>query len=220
MKVLKRSKRGIIVNVICMNDKVKKALFFLSVGSLIVFALMTLVVITGATQSIDKFVSTAIPRSDVVTSVMKCITHMGDATAMVAIGVLVVILKKNKRQSVYGLLGLGAVAWLNSIIKKIIRRARPNITHLVVVDGFSFPSGHSTSSLMFYGFLIYIIAKNLPKSHFKTFLMSILIILVISIGFSRVYLGVHYLSDVLGGFALSLGLLSLYILWLERAKTK
>ena len=66
-------------------------------------------------------------------------------------------------------------------------------------------------SMAFYGFLIYLIYKNVKNKYLRYSLMSILFILIILIGISRVYLGVHYTSDVLGGFLISIAYLILYI---------
>ena len=76
--------------------------------------------------------------------------------------------------------------------------------------GYSFPSGHSMISAAFYGFLIYLIYKKVKNKKLKITLIIVLSILIVSIGISRIYLGVHYTSDVLGGFLLSISYLILY----------
>lgn len=76
--------------------------------------------------------------------------------------------------------------------------------------GYSFPSGHSMVSMAFYGFLIYLIYNNIKNKYIKWILISSLSILIILIGISRIYLGVHYTSDVLAGFLLSISYLVIY----------
>lgn len=76
--------------------------------------------------------------------------------------------------------------------------------------GYSFPSGHSMISAAFYGFLIYLIYKKVKNKKFKITLIIVLSILIVSIGISRIYLGVHYTSDVLAGFTVSVSYLIIY----------
>ena len=66
-------------------------------------------------------------------------------------------------------------------------------------------------SMAFYGFLIYLIYKNIKNKYLKTTLIIILSLLIIAIGISRIYLGVHYVSDVIGGFLISISYLIVYI---------
>lgn len=77
--------------------------------------------------------------------------------------------------------------------------------------GFSFPSGHSFVSITFYGFLIYLVYNSNYKSETKFILISLLLVLILMIGISRIYLGVHYPSDVIGGFVGGLAYLLIFI---------
>ena len=99
---------------------------------------------------------------------------------------------------------------INYGVKQVFRRERPNILSLVDISGFSFPSGHSMVSSSFYGFLVYLIYKYC-KSKWRYFGIAILTFLILFIGISRIYLGVHYASDVIGGFALGLVWLSVFV---------
>jgi undecaprenyl-diphosphatase len=102
---------------------------------------------------------------------------------------------------------------LNQVLKRIIRRPRPTGINLIKENGFSFPSGHSMVSMAFYGVLIYLINKSKLNKETKLLLSLLLSILILFIGISRIYLGVHYASDVLAGFSLSLAylIISIYI---------
>ena len=82
--------------------------------------------------------------------------------------------------------------------KVFFERPRP-LGAAVLETDFSFPSGHATSAVTFYGFLAYLIIKHAKKSYHRIILM-ITFLIVFLIGFSRLYLGVHYLSDVLAGY--------------------
>lgn len=88
----------------------------------------------------------------------------------------------------------------NLLLKQIINRARPDVEHLVTVKTLSYPSGHAMTAMAFYGFLIYLIFTFKIRKVVKFPLILILTFLILSIGISRIYLGVHFPSDVLGGF--------------------
>ncbi len=97
-------------------------------------------------------------------------------------------------------LGGGATALL---LKELLHRARPDIALQAYREtGFSFPSGHATLAAAGYGFLIYLACRLIPAGHLRTLTISGLTFVIILIAFSRLYLGVHYLSDVIGGLLL------------------
>ena len=100
---------------------------------------------------------------------------------------------------------------MNIVLKQIVQRPRPTEYRIVNETGYSFPSGHSMVSMAFYGFLIYLIYKYVKNKYLKIGLITFLSILIISIGISRIYLGVHYTSDVMAGFCISVSYLVLYV---------
>ena len=108
---------------------------------------------------------------------------------------------------------------LNQILKYIVQRNRPEGYRLIDESGYSFPSGHSMVSTAFYGFLIYLVIKKVKNKYLKNFLVILLSILIILIGFSRVYLGVHYASDVIAGFFISIAYLILFITMISDIKS-
>ena len=88
----------------------------------------------------------------------------------------------------------------NVALKEVFNRARPTIEHMVTVYTLSYPSGHAMSAMGFYGFLIFLVVRYKMNFPLKVFLTVFLGALILSIGISRIYLGVHYPSDVLAGF--------------------
>jgi len=89
-------------------------------------------------------------------------------------------------------------------LKRLFHRKRPLIPLLEPARGLSFPSGHAMMSVTFYGLLIYIISNTIKNKPLKRTLISSLIVLIAAIGFSRVYLRVHYASDVMAGYIVGL----------------
>lgn len=150
-------------------------------------------------------------RNDVITWIMKFITMFCSIVIIVIINLTILLFVKKKKYAFYITLNLIVVTILNTIIKAIVARPRPLELSLIEVDGFSFPSGHAMVSVAFYGFITYIIAHLKINKKYKILLCSFLIILTGLIGISRIYLGVHYASDVFAGFALGLGYLMIYI---------
>jgi len=104
------------------------------------------------------------------------------------------------------------------LLKQLFQRKRPLSPLLKAAKGLSFPSGHAIMAVTFYGLLVYILQHTIETNWLRILLTIMLIILALLIGFSRVYLRVHYASDVLGGFIIGLLwlLISLAMIkWLE-----
>ena len=145
------------------------------------------------------------------TPIAKFITNFGGAIFVISLTTILFFLIKDKKIGISIIANLGIVTILNQIIKFIMQRSRPTEFRIIEETGYSFPSGHSMVSLAFYGYLIYLIYKYINNKHLKRTLIIILSVLICIIGVSRIYLGVHYTSDVLGGFLISLAYLIIYI---------
>ena len=149
--------------------------------------------------------------SDFATPIAKFITNFGGAIFLIALTIVLLILIKNKKIGISIFSNLVIVTILNQLLKAILQRPRPTEYRIVEETGYSFPSGHSMVSMAFYGYLIYLIYKYVKNKYIKWISIVLLSILVCSIGISRIYLGVHYTSDVLGGFLISMSYLVIYI---------
>lgn len=148
--------------------------------------------------------------SDNITPIAKGITQFGGVIGLITIAIILSIAIKNKKTSLLIWLNLGISALLNQILKYIIQRPRPSEFRIIDESGYSFPSGHSMVSAAFYGFLIYLIYKNIKNKYLKSGLIIALSVLIILIGTTRIYLGVHYTSDVLAGFLISISYLIIF----------
>ena len=156
--------------------------------------------------------------SDFMTPVAKTITWFGSATCLILLCFLILVFNKNKKINIAIIFNLGICTILNLMLKNILQRPRPTEYRIIDEIGYSFPSGHSMISMAFYGLLIYLIYKNIKNKSLKWILIILLSILILFIGISRIYLGVHYVSDVLGGFLVSISYLILYIKILKKEK--
>ena len=138
------------------------------------------------------------------------ITSITSASFVIIITILVLIFFKNKKYGLYMALNLVIITIFQLILKNIFTRGRPLDINLIDEKGYSFPSGHSLTSMAFYGLIIFFINKSNLSKKFKILFTIILSILIFLIGLSRIYLGVHYATDVLGGFAFSLSYLIIF----------
>lgn len=149
-------------------------------------------------------------RNNTLTSIFKVITNLGGAYFLILISILSLIFIKDKKISVSICLNLAISTVLNVLLKNIVERPRPIGYRLIDETGYSFPSGHSMISAAFYGLIIYFIWKNVKNKKIRNVSCIMLGILVAFIGISRIYLGVHYATDVLGGFSISIAYLIIF----------
>ena len=149
--------------------------------------------------------------SDFATPIAKFITNFGGAIFLVIATITLFIVIKNKKIGISILNNVAIVTVLNQLIKRILQRPRPTEYRIIEETGYSFPSGHSMVSMAFYGYFIYLIYKYVKNKYVKWISIILLSLLICLIGISRIYLGVHYTSDVLGGFLISISYLIIYI---------
>lgn len=158
--------------------------------------------------------------SDFTIPLAKGLTRLGGAVFLILLSTILLIALKNKKIGLYIWANLGISTILNQALKHIFQRPRPTEYRIINEAGYSFPSGHSMVSMAFYGFLIYLIYKNVKNKYLKWGLIALLSLLILLIGLSRIYLGVHYTSDVIAGFLVSVSYLIIFTHFLPRKNNK
>ncbi len=151
------------------------------------------------------------------------LTAFGSAYVTIGIGVLASVgftyTKRFRNLMILWLLMLGVGAFVQ-LGKREFSRPRPPAIAYYNVSGFSFPSGHSATATTLYGLLGYWWTRRLRQTRSRVWVGAATIILILLVGFSRIYLGVHYLSDVLGGYLLGICWLIIGIVLTEWQRTK
>ncbi|PAK83356.1 phosphatase PAP2 family protein [Lentilactobacillus parakefiri] len=146
-----------------------------------------------------------------LTSFMIHFTKLGNYQSLlgftIGAGLILFLVRKIKAALFLLINGVVLAAPIDGVVKHFVNRPRPSLTHLVAVNSSSFPSGHSMSIMVIAGSLILLANRFLKASTQRLIVDLILILMIVGIGISRIYVGVHYASDVLGGW--SLGLLTL-----------
>ncbi len=162
--------------------------------------------------TLDSSVQTAI-RGDLpetLTLIFREITRLIDLPIVISWAIILIAifyLKKWKTESLLVAGNLGLAGILIVSLKHLYQRPRPDILHLVEEKGFSFPSGHSLTVTLLIGSLIIILGQRVKNTTTKLALQGLLGLYLVSVLVSRVYLGVHYPSDVLASLSLGLGIL-------------
>lgn len=194
--------------------------FMTIVFPLFVFIFITYKVLSKKTVNFDSLVYFIVSKfiSPGLTEVFKFFTFLGSSEFYAVLAIIAIFaLYKNEKYSFYTAMiafNLLLSSIINEGLKNIFRRSRPEILKLVSAGGFSFPSGHSMVSMSFYGLLIFLCFRNF-KSNIKYLFMLLLSAVIFLIGLSRIYLGVHYASDVAGGFSLGILWLGIYSLIID-----
>lgn len=188
----------------------ERGLIFCGIVFAVLGAWMFRQYITGQVAGMDQaaFSLAAAVRSAGLTSFFQLLTHFGNATFLAPFGVVLIValfLKKRRLESVVILLSLGVSEVVNEILKLIFARPRPVGFNLIdLPDSFSFPSGHAMIAPGFYLMLALLIARWYEEKSWSAYVQPVVFVFVVLLAASRVYLGVHFLSDVLTGFCLSM----------------
>ena len=180
----------------------------------ILFLIWTILVLKGVFSQFDYQVFDFLHKyllNDSLLSFLKMITYLGSASVLAVIVLSTFLIFKNKYIGIS--LGLNAffISVFNLILKSIFFVTRPSTTTFIIESGYSYPSGHAMVSFAFYGLMIYFLFKKMKFSFLRNVLIFLLVLGIILVGFSRIYLGVHHFSDIIGGYLISFAYLILYI---------
>ena len=172
--------------------------------SILLFLFIWLNLESLSSQNFEHQVSNLVQsfRNDKLTSYMKFVTQVGDLYGYIAIILILgffLLLKRRFNLVIQIVLVVVSSALLNLVLKSLINRPRPYGEALVKVNFHSFPSGHAMSAIVFYGLMIYFLFE-LKSFNLKVLLSMICVLMIFFIGVSRIYLGVHYPTDVVAGY--------------------
>ncbi|MGN7355897.1 phosphatase PAP2 family protein [Paenibacillus sp. SAF-054] len=198
----------------------KLAVTSLILGSL--FVIMTILILTDHIAWFDNAVISAVQGMETgwLTTIMKFFTFLGSSLMASILSVLafvfLMVVLKHRRELILFLVAVGGSEVWNIILKNVIHRARPNTHRLIEVTGFSFPSGHSMAAFALYGALTFLLWRHIPSFGGRVLMIIVGVALTLWIGISRIYLGVHYPSDVFGGYLASATWLMVSIILFEK----
>lgn len=139
--------------------------------------------------------------SFITTSILLGATKIGEVWAMVCLSLMLVaylMLKRYKIEALFFVITMSLSGILNPLLKNIFDRERPTLLRLIDISGFSFPSGHAMGSTSFFGSAMYI-AQRRASGSTKGVIIGLCAALILLISISRVYLGVHYPTDIIAG---------------------
>jgi undecaprenyl-diphosphatase len=182
---------------------------------LILFILWAINMKKGNLTKIDTLIYKKIKFKNIKTILLKIITTFASSIFLILMGLIIFLTLKNRKLAWIIIILLISECILNWTLKQIFKRERPNIKRLVNEKGYSFPSGHTTSATCFYGFIIFLISISSFNILLKLLFIILLISFIISIGYSRIYLGVHYFSDVVGGLLFGSSYLIIYVYFIH-----
>ena len=180
-------------------------LLFMIIGYIVKFYPEMLV---GFDQPIQTAIRGDLPET--LTLLFRAITHLIDIPVIISWVLIVAFIFYRKQWKMESYLMLGNLALAGILIvtfKNIYQRPRPEILHLVEEKGFSFPSGHSLAVTIMIGTLIVILSQRIKNTVWRKIVQILLSLYIVSVLVSRIYLGVHYPSDVIASLCVGLGVL-------------
>ena len=199
-----------------MKNKMKKILKnkkIIFIVAIIIFITVTILLLAGKIKELDEYINNLMLniRNNSLTNIMIVITNIGSSYALIALSLLLLFIIKKKRIPLAIRINLISVTLISQLFKFIIQRDRPEGFNILVESGYSYPSGHSMVSMAYYGLIAYLIYENFKSKVLKTILIITIFIGIFLIGFSRLYLGMHYFSDVISGFFAAIAYLMVFI---------
>ncbi|MEG1506442.1 MAG: phosphatase PAP2 family protein [Bacilli bacterium] len=201
------------------KNNVKNVKYLIMSGVLLLFLIvLTVLVKMNYMVGFDTFIYNNVAKliNPTNTVIFKCITFLGSTEFIILLILALLLFWRKGRRGIQVTAFMIFSVLVNQVMKVFIRRPRPvDVEHLVTETSFSFPSGHTMASATIVGFLIYVIWKGNLKKNIKIILTVILSIFLLLVMFSRVYLGAHFATDVIGGLITSAILTFIVIYFIE-----
>ena len=181
--------------------------------SLVIFILLGILVLTKNDIYLDSIFYNFISKyiSNNLTIIFKSLTNIASTLIVILIVVFTFLFFKNKKYGIYMSLNLFIITILQFVLKAIFSRTRPVDINLIEEAGYSYPSGHSLTAMALYGFIIYLIYTSKLNKKSKIIYITLFSSFIFVVGLSRIYLGVHFFTDVVGAFSFALAYLIIYI---------
>lgn len=184
-------------------------LILISFIALLFFIAIAFLIHLESIISFDQRILLEISKVDhpVMTNIMLFFSAIGSPVAVIILSLLILVflffVLKHRAELVLFASVTIASAVFNQLLKIIFQRVRPDVQRFVEETGYSFPSGHSMAAFTLYGMLAFLLWRHIPSKPGRILLLIFSSIMILSIGFSRLYLGVHYPSDVIGAYLFS-----------------
>jgi undecaprenyl-diphosphatase len=200
--------------------------FILSLLSLIGFSFMAFLVQAHHILQFDSTIIAIVQgfESPILTAVMKFFTFIGSTVPVLVLALLVLFflyrVLKHRSELILFIAMIIGTPILNQVLKWLFHRARPDLHRLIGIGGYSFPSGHAMSAFAVYGTLAFLLWRHIESRSGRSILIIISSLMILAIGISRIYLGVHYPSDVIGGYFASACWLAFAIGFYQRYQDK
>lgn len=202
--------------------KFNKTKVILIIVPIILFVFLAITIQAGISTHFENWIyyESVAHMSPTLDTIIQTITHIGDGiTVMLFCLTLLLIPKTRKKVGIPVSIAVIVSETINILLKEIFARERPNILQLVSEASYSFPSGHAMINATICTMLGILAIKYLKNRRLKIIVIGICTILPILIGFTRIYLGVHYFGDVLGGLLLGFSVSVLVYTLLKRDNT-
>lgn len=203
--------------------KFNKTKIILIIVPVIIFIFLAISIKAGISTNFETWVynESVEHMSPILNTIIKGITHIGDGiTVMVFCSILLVYNKTREKIGIPISIAVITSEVINLVLKQIFARQRPDILQLVNETSYSFPSGHSMISATICTMLGILVIKNIYNKKKKILYLTICVLLPIVIGFTRIYLGVHFFGDVLGGLLLGFAVSVIVYTILKKDDTK
>ncbi len=191
------------------QQQISQRSMILGLVLLLGFGIWTILVMKQPLNQIDQQVAAFVQsyESDMMTRFMMMFSFLGSTKTTIMIAALTMIILfavlKHRSELLFFVAALGGAAAFNQLLKLLFHRERPTIYRMVEETGFSYPSGHTMGAMAMYGAIVFLLWRHIKSKKGRTVLIFVSVFAIIMIGLSRIYLGVHYPSDIVGGLMAS-----------------